>query len=230
MTAGTLANARDVATGLPAGRLVAGVLFRGDAPELGDTPPELPGWPPATVVDLRGVSEQRDLHPFHETAVVHLTPVLDAADPALLTIDRADRTLGVYRFMVQTPDSRAGIVAALEAIAAGPAPIFVHCTAGKDRTGVVVALILRLLGFDRSDVVAEYLLTVARSEALAARLVERGVVKARPGRARDLAPSAEPLEVALDEWDAHPDGARGWFLDAGGSAKTVRALEELLLP
>ncbi|KAK8067854.1 Tyrosine-protein phosphatase [Apiospora saccharicola] len=40
-----------------------------------------------------------------------------------------------------------------------PAPILMHCTAGKDRTGVLCALILSLCGVDDEAVVAEYHLT-----------------------------------------------------------------------
>ncbi len=35
-------------------------------------------------------------------------------------------------------------------------PLLIHCTAGKDRTGVVVALILSLLGVSEEQVVADY--------------------------------------------------------------------------
>ncbi|UCV23627.1 tyrosine-protein phosphatase [Ferribacterium limneticum] len=38
-------------------------------------------------------------------------------------------------------------------------PLVIHCTAGKDRTGVFVALIQQALGVSRKDVFANYLLT-----------------------------------------------------------------------
>ena len=38
-------------------------------------------------------------------------------------------------------------------------PVLVHCASGKDRTGLLVALLLELLGVDRDHVVAEYALT-----------------------------------------------------------------------
>lgn len=36
------------------------------------------------------------------------------------------------------------------------APLLIHCTAGKDRTGVTIALLLGLLGVAREDIVADY--------------------------------------------------------------------------
>ena len=38
-------------------------------------------------------------------------------------------------------------------------PILIHCNAGKDRSGVGVALILEALGVDRETIMEEYLLT-----------------------------------------------------------------------
>ena len=38
-------------------------------------------------------------------------------------------------------------------------PVLIHCTAGKDRSGVAVALILEALGVDRETIMEEYLLT-----------------------------------------------------------------------
>jgi len=45
------------------------------------------------------------------------------------------------------------------ALATTTRPLLVHCTGGKDRTGVVVALTHRLLGVHPDDIVADYLLT-----------------------------------------------------------------------
>ena len=39
------------------------------------------------------------------------------------------------------------------------APALIHCTAGKDRTGIIVALILHLLGVGEADIMQDYLLT-----------------------------------------------------------------------
>ena len=49
-------------------------------------------------------------------------------------------------------------------------PVLVHCAAGKDRTGIAVALILRLLGVDRDLVLADYILSEQASEAIDRRL------------------------------------------------------------
>lgn len=44
-------------------------------------------------------------------------------------------------------------------------PVLVHCVAGKDRTGIVVALVLLLCGVEREAVVADYAASEAHLEA-----------------------------------------------------------------
>jgi len=68
-------------------------------------------------------------------------------------------------------------------------PILIHCSAGKDRTGVATAVILEAIGVDRSVIMDEYLLTneIGRS-AEKAELMERESAKVS---SRRRGPSAE---------------------------------------
>lgn len=65
----------------------------------------------------------------------------------------------LYRVMVD--QAAEAVVAAVAAIARDQ-PVVVHCTAGKDRTGVTIAMALAAAGVDDDAVVADY----ARTEAL----------------------------------------------------------------
>lgn len=44
----------------------------------------------------------------------------------------------------------------IQAVAEGALPVLVHCAAGKDRTGIAVALVLELVGVEREYVLADY--------------------------------------------------------------------------
>jgi protein-tyrosine phosphatase len=107
-----------------------------------------------TVVDLRTSSERLTrpsrLGQLRGVTVV-AAPIFTDDDPMP---DPPPVLLGdVYRWWID--DRRDRICAALSAIASAPIPpVLVHCHAGKDRTGVVVALILRLAGVP-ADVVAD---------------------------------------------------------------------------
>lgn len=61
----------------------------------------------------------------------------------------------IYRLMVRSNAER--LAGAVRLIAdSGSDPVLVHCTAGKDRTGVVIALALLAAGVDREQVILDY--------------------------------------------------------------------------
>ncbi len=100
-----------------------------------------------TVIDLRSESELErsrfdvDAHPV----AFHHFPFIDEL-PDAQEFDRRPGLLGSqYQEMVR--DAGGQILAALEVLAAPDAlPAVFHCTAGKDRTGVLSAIVLSLLG------------------------------------------------------------------------------------
>ncbi len=71
-------------------------------------------------------------------------------------------------YVLDRPDS---ILAALRVIAYADGASLVHCAAGKDRTGTVVALALSLVGAEREAVIADYTASSERMEAILERLL-----------------------------------------------------------
>jgi protein-tyrosine phosphatase len=111
----------------------------------------------ATVVDLRTEGEQRELPSrlLEMAAIRHVNaPIFTDQRPPEHLRTSAD----VYCWWFE--DCRPGLRDALVAIADAPAaPVLIHCHAGKDRTGVIVALILRLAGVDPELIADDYALS-----------------------------------------------------------------------
>ena len=106
-------------------------------------------------------------------------------------------------------------------------PAVVHCTVGKDRTGVAVALVLRTLGVDDSTIAADYALTGKAIDRLEAKLAMLRAGAASPIR-KDLMSSDESIMLGfLLTVDTRFGGTDQLLRDAGvpdGAAEQLRAL------
>jgi len=113
------------------------------------------------VVDLRQQS-QFDRGPgFVDRAITFHIPLVDRVintdDPP--RIEKPDDLAALYEDMADR--GREPLVSAIETVARfiGDGPVMVHCAAGKDRTGMVVALVQAAIGVGLDDLVAEYALS-----------------------------------------------------------------------
>jgi protein-tyrosine phosphatase len=195
-----------------------------------------------TVVDLRSSNELKSEGPAPLDAVPQVRhahhPVLpergtntDMVAAALLTKAEQDRSrypadpvCGHYLgYLEDRPDQVAG---ALRTIAHAEGAAIVHCAAGKDRTGVLVALALTVAGVTPQAVVADYAASAERTEAIVARLLRS------PTYARDVGskptdahrPRAETMTAFLEQMDARYGGTRRWLTDHGVSDEDLRLL------
>jgi hypothetical protein len=170
--AGTL-NFRDLG-GLPAGpgrRTRPGVLFRSD------TLQALTDDDVALLVDRIGLEAVIDLRvgaeaveqgrgPLVTRDVTYLNAPLREAAP-----NDEPPTRQALLFSLEhlgAPTSVLGSVVRAAAAFAGR-PTVVHCAAGKDRTGLVVTLLLALAGVEREAIVADYLVSGPNMEAVMGR-------------------------------------------------------------
>jgi len=110
-------------------------------------------------------------------------------------------------------------------------PAVFHCTAGKDRTGMVAALVLSLVGVPDDVIVHDYTLTDDRMVFVMERIRASGdfpeqvtPMLERVGRAE--ASSMETFLAAVHE--THGDAA-GWARDAGLSDDTLASLHAVLV-
>lgn len=156
-------NVRDVG-GLPTtdgGRIRYGVLIRAD--DLAHLTAEgLDAFRAAgvrRVIDLRGTVEVAELpSPFADDPAYRWLPFIDEAADRLRDAEAEATVLATYRGSVNR--NAANIIAGLRAfVEAPPGAVVVHCSAGKDRTGMLVALALTVAGVAAQDVAADYAAT-----------------------------------------------------------------------
>lgn len=119
-------------------------------------------------------------------------------------------------------------------VASGETPVYFHCSAGKDRTGVCAAVLLMLLGVPDEDIIAEFLLT---NEYRAAEIAH--LPKELPAWMTDIAPEKlrrmagvdeTTLQTAFDAVDARHHTREEYFQSEFGlDGEGLRALRDRLL-
>lgn len=130
-------------------------------------------------------------------------------------------------------DRRATVFAGAvgEIAAVGGAPALVHCHAGKDRTGLLIALILDALGVSRDEILADYEATAANrrhvAEASVPVLESLGVRYENVRSFWETPPVA--MSVALDHLDSRYGGTVGYLVQAGLDPHAVESLRDGLL-
>jgi protein-tyrosine phosphatase len=108
------------------------------------------------------------------------------------------------------------VVQAVRRLAAPDAgPTLVHCAAGKDRTGVLVALVLDAVGVQRPAVLADYVLSAEQVPAMFRRWT-RAAGEPMPADLTPHLPRAEVMATVLARLDAEHGtgevgGAAGWL-------------------
>jgi protein tyrosine/serine phosphatase len=192
-----------------------------------------------TIVDLRLDGERAGDGPQPTSLVVHHVSLFGAYDPARaeharrLVHTAPDRATAIERLYVDVLE-RCGdhVAAAVRAVGeAAPGGVAIHCYAGKDRTGIVAGLLLRLVGVPREAVVTDYALSADRVGTLVDGWVAQGSTEGeREYRRRVSSAPAEGMRRALEALDEHHGGALGYLRDAGVSERTLdRARARLLL-
>lgn len=185
-----------------------------------------------TVIDLRRPSEvtrdgrvpaydgltYRHIHPEHQSwAEVSYQPHEDLARWL------ADR----YAALAQT--GTAGLAEAVGLIAdSANAPVVVHCVAGKDRTGIVCALVLGVLGVADDAIAADYALSTVASERFSA-WIAATMPEADPLPSPFLASPAEAMTLFLTELRAGYGSIEGYLRHAGVTDAQLDALRAHLL-
>jgi len=181
------------------------------------------------VVDLRTTSE-RDKRPSPlAEAGVHTAhaPIFSDDDDYP---DHLATASEVYCWWLR--ERRTGVATAMTAIADAPsAPILVHCHAGKDRTGVIVGLVLRLAGVSVDAIADDYAISGVQLAEMLARdrvtAVEHGMDHVRVERLFTV--RREAMVQTMECVDSEHGGAVTLLRDLGLGDARIRRLSHLLV-
>jgi protein-tyrosine phosphatase len=185
------------------------------------------------IVDLRLASELEEdapgevpvevVHvPFFED--VSLDKQLEIARLWLAAPDDVSATRDGYLEML---DTYAGnVAAAVSAVARAPGGgVLIHCMGGKDRTGLVAALLLRLAGVPVADIAVDYGLSSENIKPLWQSWVDdAGDETERELRRRLSASPAEAMEQVLESIEREHGSVRAYLLGAGVADEALESI------
>ena len=231
-------NFRDLGGYLAAdGRVVRrGQLYRSDALHL-VTPADIARLTGelgiGTIVDLRstGEVEREGRGPLEALPLrFHHLPLIDGFE--LKSTAKLSGPIKLSdRYFLLAEVAKAPIARVLAALAESDAPAVYHCAAGKDRTGVLSAVILGLLGVPDDVIVADYALTAESLDAINQRLLAsegyQAILASLPPDTMHAEP--ETMVALLDKVRERYGGIAGYAEAAGVSDETVARLAEQML-
>jgi protein tyrosine/serine phosphatase len=184
------------------------------------------------VFDLRGAeeSEAEGRGTLGSLPLVHLNlPLRDFS--YVLETDSADDDALMPRYLEnleRDPNMVAAVDLAAHGLTLGPA--VVHCAFGKDRTGTVIAMLLRLVGVTEEAVVADYMASAPHAETFIQ--VARRIPRYKPYVDRDTSvfyAQEETIRRFLAALERGYGGAEAWAARKGITAATIAGLRTALL-
>lgn len=161
------------------------------------------------IIDLRVALEVRDapsLFARHATITMHHLP-LDPGEQLVLKAVSAHEEMGLpYMAAVHAAflaTNQAQIAAIMRTIATAPdGGVLIHCAAGRDRTGLIAALLLAVAKVPAPTVVADYILSVSTV--------------------------AETMEATLSHLESVYGGVEAYLRDAGVTEQEIARLHSRL--
>ena len=190
-----------------------------------------------TVMDLRLPDEaEREGSALSDIpAVRYLSLPLSSAGNirADIVADSAEIDI-VAHYVALLEGSAANIVTAVRAFADDLSwPAIFHCAAGKDRTGVLAAVVLDAVGVSREAIIADYAMTGQRIEQIITRLLRLATYRDMQALSRGVKGAAtadeESMAAFLDELHARYGNGAGYLTAHGMTRGELAALRDALV-
>ena len=185
------------------------------------------------IIDLRSTAELRSegRGPLAEQPIrFHHVPLFDG--DVTVPREQVEQIALADRYFLMAEYAGARIAAVIRTIAESDAPAVFHCAAGKDRTGVISAIILALLDVPDDVIVADYAATQENLAAITDRLMAldgyRRMLELLPPDTMHANPETMVglLARLRAKYGAVGDYARAMGLDGGAVGRLRAALLE----
>jgi len=186
-----------------------------------------------SVIDLRSSRQLEPLSPLIEVGVEYYNiPLIDRGnDPENVRQDFSN--MGeVYSYLVRNEEFGRRVVEALEIIAEpNNLPLVFHCSAGKDRTGILTAIVLGILGVTDEDIIEDYTLTAPYMKELIIRWNSDPRAAEALKNVPDYLLEASPESMAffLSTLKREYGSATGYAEAHGAAVSLIHRLETALL-
>jgi protein-tyrosine phosphatase len=233
-------NFRDLG-GLPTndgGHTIFGQVFRSDALDYltaADYAIMIDALQIGCVIDLRADVETGGVKPTwtaHLSAELVNLPLSDDWDDWGVLDDESRKTLLARRYLSYLNSASTNVIAGLELIAnnAGSRPTVIHCAVGKDRTGVLVSMLLSLLNVERAAIIRDYVETASNMAPIMERLSSSEVYRKRieSNPAEVYHASEHTVTHFLESLDENDGGPEGWARSHGLTDETIGQLRSAL--
>lgn len=185
------------------------------------------------VVDLRSSAEldAEGRGPLAAgSARFHHLPLFDEEIPEDQRRPAADLELA-ERYFLMAEFARAVVAKVIVTLAAADAPAVYHCAAGKDRTGVVSAILLGLLGVRDEIIVADYAASQDNLDAVIERLLAtrsyQDMLRTLPEDTLHARP--ETMSSLLGRLRERYGSVEGYATESGVPESSLARLRERLL-
>jgi protein-tyrosine phosphatase len=178
-----------------------------------------------TVIDLRGDYEREDDPPRELPVKVRHIPFFEASEEEweeiaeelerLDDVPVADATREAYLIFLER--FKPNVAAAVRAVAEAPeGGVVVHCVGGKDRTGLLTALLLHLAGVPTDEIAADYALSEERLRPRHEAWFEAAETDAERRRLERIAQTPpEAITGVFDELERRYGSVEGYLRAAG---------------
>jgi len=190
-----------------------------------------------TIVDLRmDVELEADPPAELPVDVVHVPIFQNDNEEAFAEVEAAATSAPDYAaatrevYLVFLERFRDNVAGALAAVARAPeGAVVVHCMGGKDRTGLVTALLLRLAGVDNEQIAADYALSEERLQPRHAAWLEEAGTEAERERIRRIAATpAESMVGVLVELERRYGSVEAYLRAGGLTDEDLRLVRDRL--